>query len=104
MIFQPYNEAPRVCFSKIFVSLHLHSLHVLYNPSASLLILEFLIRVSKQFKVEICKRYHKSHHSARGVFGVDGIAVFVYFDVGYSVIFLKWCGISALENLAVNGF
>ena len=40
----------------------------------------------------------------RGVFGVDGIAVFVYFDVGYSVISLRWCGISVLENLAVNGF
>ena len=37
-------------------------------------------------------------------FGVDGIAVFVYFDVGYSVISLKWCGILVLENSAVNGF
>ena len=36
------------------------------------------------------------------IFGVDGIAVFVYFDVGYSVTSLKWCGISVLENSAVN--
>ena len=40
----------------------------------------------------------------RGVFGVDGIAVFVYFDVGYSVISLKFCGIPVLENSAVNRF
>ena len=39
-----------------------------------------------------------------GVFAVDGFGVFVYFDVGYSVISLKWCGILALENSAVNGF
>ena len=39
-----------------------------------------------------------------GVFGVDGIAVFVYFDVGYSVISLKWCGISVLENSARTVF
>ena len=37
-------------------------------------------------------------------FGVDGIAVFVYFDVSYSVISLQWCGILVLENLAVNDF
>ena len=39
-----------------------------------------------------------------GVFGVDGIAVFVYLDVGYSVISLKFRGIPILENSAVNGF
>ena len=39
-----------------------------------------------------------------GVFGVDGIAVFVYFEVGYSVNSLKWCGISVFKNSAVNGF
>ena len=45
-----------------------------------------------------------THGWGGGVFGVDGIAVFVYFDVGYSVISLKFCGIPVLENSAVNGF
>ena len=40
----------------------------------------------------------------REVFGVYGIAVFFYFEVGYSVISLKLCGILVLENSAVNGF
>ena len=39
-----------------------------------------------------------------GGFGVDGIAVFVHFEVGYLVISLKWCGISVFKNSAVNGF
>ena len=30
--------------------------------------------------------------------------VFVYFDVGYSVISLKFGGIPVLENSAMNGF
>ena len=30
-----------------------------------------------------------SHSLEGGVFGVDGIAVFAYFDVGFSVISLK---------------
>ena len=38
------------------------------------------------------------------VFGVDGIAVSLYIDVGYSVISIKFCGIPVLENSAVNGF
>ena len=39
-----------------------------------------------------------------GVFGVEGIAIFVYSDVGYSVISSKFCGIPVLENSAVNVF
>ena len=49
-------------------------------------------------------QYNYSLLSLWGVFGVDGIAVFVYLDVGYSVISLKFRGIPVLENSAVNGF
>ena len=48
--------------------------------------------------------YQDGFNSYFKVFGVDGIVVSVYFDVGYSVISIKFCGIPVLENSAVNGF
>ena len=53
--------------------------------------------------VKLIRKDCSCKNRLKGVFGVEGIAVF-NFDVGYSVISLKWCGISVLGNFAVNGF